>query len=253
MTDPRTHLSRRPFHHVLRVAPWHGRRDAAVVAPVPGTRAAAEDVRTALTHLSATGVTEVFTAALAPDEQAPFTGAGFVHHEHLHLLRHALDDTPARGGTRLRRGWRGDYADVLALDALAFDGFWRFDRRTLAEARAATPTGRFRVAVVDGDLAGYVVVGAGVTVVDHEERRPSAPTHRRRRTAYLQRLAVHPDHQRRGVGTALIADALWWARRRRATELLVNTQERNLGALRLYRRLGFAQQPLGLDVLRWAA
>lgn len=253
MTDPRTHLARRPFHHVLRVAPWHGRPDAAVVAPVPSTRATTDEVRTALTHLTASGVTEIFTAALAPDEQVPFTQAGFAHHEHLHLLRHALADTPAGGSARLRRGWRGDYPAVLALDALAFDEFWRFDRRALAEARAATPTGRFRVAQHDGDLAGYAVVGAGVAVVDHDDRRPAGQARRRRRTAYLQRLAVHPDHQGHGVGTALIADALAWARRRGATELLVNTQERNVGALRLYCRLGFAQQPFGLDVLRWTA
>jgi len=82
---------------------------------------------------------------------------------------------------------------------------------------------------------------------------PAAGRQRRQRTAYLQRLAVHPDHQGRGIGTSLIADGLWWATRRGATELLVNTQERNGGALRLYEHLGFRRATAGLDVLRWAA
>lgn len=256
MTDPQLHPAHRPFPALLRAAAWHGRADAAVLAPLPGARPTTEAVRTAVAHLTTAGVVEVFTAALAPDEQAPFASAGFAHHEHLHLLGHPLGDLPPRGGANLRRGWRGDYPAVLALDSLAFDGFWRFDRRALNEARAATPTGRFRVAPAEtGGIAGYTVVGAGPPGVDHggrAARHPAGPGRRRRRTAYLQRLAVHPDHQRRGTGTALVADALWWARRRGATELLVNTQERNVEALRLYLRLGFTPQSHGLDVLRWA-
>ena len=254
MTDPHTNLTRRTFHHTLRVAPWHGRSDAAVVAPVPGTRATTDDVRVALTHLHAAGVSEVFTAALAPDEQVPFARSGFAHHEHLHLLRHPLDDLPPRGGASLRRGWRGDYPAVLALDGLAFDGFWRFDRRALSEARAATPAGRFRVAQAPGGgVGGYAVTGVGLTTHRPDRSHPGGPGRGRQRSAYLQRLAVHPDHQGQGLGTALVADSLWWASRRGATDLLVNTQERNGGALRLYRRLGFAPQAEGLDVLRWAA
>ncbi len=254
MTDPHTSSTRRTFHHTLRVVPWHGRSDAVSVVPVPGTRATADDVQVALAHLRAAGVNEVFTAALAPDEQVPFARSGFAPHEHLHLLRHPLDDLPPRGGASLRRGWRGDYPAVLTLDRLAFDVFWRFDRRALTEARAATPSGRFRVAhSPGGGIGGYAITGVGVTSHRPDRPRPAGPTDARQRSAYLQRLAVHPDQQGKGLGTALVADAAWWARRRGATELLVNTQERNADALRLYRRLGFAPHTDGLDVLRWAA
>ena len=44
---------------------------------------------------------------------------------------------------------------------------------------------------------------------------------------YLQRLAVHPDHQRAGLGGALVVDGLRWLRRWGAKEVLVNTQEGN--------------------------
>lgn len=250
MTDPRTHPDRHPVPPALRTTPWHGRRDIAVLAPVPGRVPTTTDVVAAVTVLADSGVAEVFTPALGPEEQSPFTGAGFGHLEHLHLLRHDLDALPPRSTAPLRRGWRGDYPAVLALDAEAFDRFWRFDRQALSEARAATPTGRFRVSPAQGrGISGYAVTGAGHPMAPHG----GTPVGGRRRTAYLQRLAVRPDHQGRGTGTALITDALWWARRRGATELFVNTQERNEGALRLYLRLGFTPQPHGLDVLRWAA
>jgi len=260
MTDPTTRLAHRPLHGVLRASPWHGRSDAVVLAPVPGSRPRSDDVRQAVARLAEAGVTEVFTPALAPVEQPAFASAAFGHHEHLHLLRHPLDRLPDGGGVSLRRGWWRDYPTVLDLDGLAFDDFWRFDRHALTEARAATPTGRFRVATGDGGtVVGYAVTGAGHPMRTPAEAAPESPRQaprgqaRRRRTAYLQRLAVHPDHQGRGTGTALVADALGWARRRGADELLVNTQEHNDGALRLYLRLGFAPQPDGLDVLRWSA
>ena len=66
---------------------------------------------------------------------------------------------------------------------------------------------------------------------------------------YIQRLAVHPDHQRLGIGTALVADSLRWLRRSGARLALVNTQERNAGALSLYVECGFSPEPAGLTVL----
>jgi mycothiol synthase len=56
---------------------------------------------------------------------------------------------------------------------------------------------------------------------------------------FLQRLAVDPDVQTRGIGTALALDGMRWMQSRGATTVLVNTQVDNDRALGLYRRLGF--------------
>jgi mycothiol synthase len=66
----------------------------------------------------------------------------------------------------------------------------------------------------------------------------------------LQRLAVLPDAQGAGIGAALVLDGLRWLRRWGAKEVLVNTQEGNEAAVRLYERLGFRRQSDGLAVLR---
>jgi ribosomal protein S18 acetylase RimI-like enzyme len=46
-----------------------------------------------------------------------------------------------------------------------------------------------------------------------------------------------------------VLDGLRWMKRRGASRAMVNTQERNTGALELYEQLGFHLQPGGLAVL----
>jgi ribosomal-protein-alanine N-acetyltransferase len=188
-------------------------------------------VRRCLERLASQGFTSVVTPALAPAEQRAFLLAGFDTHERLHLLAHDLEDLPpmTRGGTRRAR--RGDRAAVLSLDQAAFSPFWRLDRAGLQEALEAVPSTRFRV-TGDGPVTGYAVAGR-------------AGPH-----GYLQRLAVHPDHQRGGRGRVLVADALRWMQRRGAVRAVVNTQLGNEAALSLYTAAGFRLQPSGLAVLR---
>ncbi|MET0738955.1 MAG: GNAT family N-acetyltransferase, partial [Acidimicrobiales bacterium] len=66
---------------------------------------------------------------------------------------------------------------------------------------------------------------------------------------YIQRVAVHPDHDGHGLGRELVTDALHWLHRRGARRAVVNTQEGNVTALHLYEALGFRPEPVGLDVL----
>ena len=63
-------------------------------------------------------------------------------------------------------------------------------------------------------------------------------------------LAVDPIVQGGGLGRALVADGLGWLRRRGVERVVVNTQEANARALRLYEELGFRRQAGGLAVLK---
>ena len=229
----------------LRVGPWRGDHRIAYLAPTPGNPPDTSTIRECVAGLRRDGYVSVLTSALSPSEQRPFLGCGFSVHEHLHLLRHPLDRsstaspaatsadtaTADREPATTRRGKRRDRDAVLEVDHLAFSPFWRFDRAGLDDARNATPVSRFRVAVTDGTVIGYAVTGRAGPI------------------SYLQRLAVHPEAQRRGVATLLVNDALRWATRRGARTMLVNTQEQNHPAVALYERLGFLLEPDGLDVL----
>jgi ribosomal protein S18 acetylase RimI-like enzyme len=223
----------------MRLGAWRGDPSIGFLSPVPGVSPTTSALDAALQVLAARGYRRVLTPALTHLEQQPFLDHGFVVHERLHLLRHHLGRVPPTRapGVRLRRGRGGDVPAVLDVDSQAFDSFWRFDEAGLADARTATPTHRFRVAVTEpgARVVGYHVTGRAGGL------------------GYLQRLAVHPDRFGRGVGTALVGDALAWCRRRGCTSVLVNTQEANGRALRLYERLGFTPEPFGLAVLEGPA
>ncbi len=60
-------------------------------------------------------------------------------------------------------------------------------------------------------------------------------------TADVQTLAVFPDRQRQGVGTALLDALMAEAGRRGARELLLDVREDNAPALAFYARRGFEQ------------
>ncbi len=221
----------------LRVRPWQADARIAHVAPAADYLGllTTTDVEHTVALLRDQGYRSAITAALHRADRRPFLQAGFAETERLHLLLHQLDDlapvTPVPG-VNLRRGRRQEQAEALAVDREAFAPFWRLDDAGLAEALTATSTVHFQVARDATGVVGYAVCGrAG---------------HR----GYVQRLAVAPTSQRRGVGAALLVDGLRWLRRWGARDALVNTQEDNDSSLRLYQRSGFVLQPDGLAVLQ---
>jgi GNAT superfamily N-acetyltransferase len=177
------------------------------------------------------GYTGIVTSALGPGEQAPFEARGFTPQDHLHLLSCTLRREPTPPLLGVRRVRRRERSDALAVDDAAFAPNWRLGRSGLRDALAATPFRQFRATGPTGGLTGYAITGFDG------------------RNGYLQRLAGHPDHRRRGIGRALVADALRYSWRRGATRVFVNTQLENTAALALYDACGFEEMPGGLAVL----
>lgn len=221
----------------IRICPWRGDGGKALLIPAPGRVPSTEAVLRCLEVARDRGYLSALTSALSLREQEPFRACSFEMCRGLHLLEHdlrSLPDSPGdrhRRAIRLRRARRRDTTTVLSVDARAFDPFWRFDLFSLEEARRATSSSRWRVAD-DGGVVGYAITG------------------RSGHNAYLQRLAVDPEAQGRGIGHAMVLDSLRWARRHHVRSMLVNTQESNERALRLYEHLGFVIKPEGLAVLQ---
>ena len=232
---------RRTAPRHLSVATWRGDQSTVVVNPSPDrSPPTADAIASLLDDLQRRGHARVLTGALHDRDVEPFVEAGFEVHETLHLLSHDLRSVPEpslRSSPRLqplRRGRRRDRPGILEVDAAAFDDFWKLDSQGLDDAIRATPAARVRVIGRRGErVVAYSVTG------------------RAGGRGYVQRLAVHPDRQRRGIGVALVSDSLRWLIRRGAHEALVNTQEHNAPALELYLRCGFTPEPTGLTVLTY--
>lgn len=226
----------------FRAGSWRAREDLAYLVPMsPAHTLTGSALAEARATLQAQGFDEVVTAAVAPPERDAFLRDGFIDREMLHLLRHELEDLP-RQTTRWRkrttveisRAARAERGAILDLDARTFDDFWHLDNDGLEDAMAATPVSRLRVVrdqTAERSIIGYAVAGR------------AGPQ------GFLQRLAVDPDHQGAGLGSALVHDALHWMRRRGARVAWVNTQEANGRALALYEHLGFHPAEHHLTVL----
>jgi GNAT superfamily N-acetyltransferase len=185
----------------------------------------------------------VRTSALAPAAATAFADIGFTVAQELSLLerQHSSYPTVSAPATNAistvriapysRSIKKSVLADVLAVDDAAFGEQWAMDKQTLREALTATRRVRLFVWKSDGRIEGFVLVGA----TGHQ--------------GFVQRLAVHPNAQRTGIATQLLAASLAWTHHRGCTATVVNTEVSNSAALGAYHRFGFTPLDYGLSVL----
>lgn len=191
------------------------------------------DVQLWCDHLRSLNVQRVRTSALNVDQWVPFAAAGFDDAQRLTVLRadrDALTGRKARAMRRAHRPRRSTHAlrassleDAAAIDLSAFGYRWALGPSELADVAMATPFSRSRQTTAA--RSGFLISG------------------RDYRRGYIQRLAVHPDHQGHGLGHALLSDALRWITRSRCRDALVNTHQDNAAALALYRAHRFVDLP----------
>ena len=205
--------------------PWNSSHSDASLRVGRGGGGFIRDCAKALKQL---GAPTVYSPPLPRDQVPVWKRAGFDTAVELALL--SLDLPSDLGPPPMAIAETSDLDALVAVDEAAFGEFWAFDSNGIAEARAATKRGSI-FAVGDPPVA-YAVVGYGQTV------------------SYLQRVAVAPLHQGRGIGTELVAKAAHEATRRGARSLFLNTQIENDGALRLYARLGFRRLAEGLHLMK---
>ncbi|HEX9414104.1 MAG TPA: GNAT family N-acetyltransferase [Ktedonobacterales bacterium] len=116
-----------------------------------------------------------------------------------------------------------DLPGVLAVEEEAFAQLWRHDAAGFLEVNQTYP-----YFVVAGDATG--IVGYQFNAVDSG-------------SGYLVRIAVHPRAAGQGIGTRLMAEAIRYFSGRSAHQILLNTEETNYRARRLYERFGFSAVP----------
>ena len=120
---------------------------------------------------------------------------------------------------------------ILRIDRAAFGDEWMMDHQTFREALQATQRARIFASHIDGELSGFVVAG----ITDSY--------------GFIQRLAVHPNFQRRGEASSLVQNSLAWIHSRGCRSTVVNTEVSNAAALSIYKGNGFVPLDYNLSVM----
>jgi len=126
--------------------------------------------------------------------------------------------------------YSNDMPALLTIEEACFEQLWRYDATGFSDIVATPPY--FVVAELDGKVVGYQF-----NAVDDD-------------CGYLVRIAVHPTFAGRGIGTRLIGEAIRFFAGQQVLRIMLNTQEENVYAHRLYERFGFARLEQKAFVLR---
>ena len=225
---------------------------SAVVTALRGDRRSSETkIRSTCSRLAVAGVATYRTPALLQNDARWFVDHGFVIRQSLVMLQRKghigsiaigrntpvgveYDDVTCRHV--MARQQQRLLNELLIIDSESFAAPWNVSAPAFRHACCATSEHRVIIARAtaaggDDDASGYAIVGRSAG------------------QAYLQRLAVHPTHRRRGIARSLVWHASLWAATRGADSMLVNTEPTNKAALALYHALGFITLPDPLVVL----
>lgn len=126
-----------------------------------------------------------------------------------------------------RRSWVATFGH-LPYPAADLDAYLTKSYGTdIQRAEIADPEVRYRLALRDGEIVGYCMMGVLAMPVDDA------------RGLELHRLYVDESVKGAGVAVALMDDCVAWARGKGASALYLSVWENNERAQRFYRRFGF--------------
>lgn len=123
-----------------------------------------------------------------------------------------------------------DMPALLAIEQACFEDLWRYDHVAFLDIAATHPY--FVVAELDGRVVGYQFNSCEEDL------------------GYLVRIAVHPSASGQGIGIRLMAEAIRYFQRSRVSRIMLNTQEDNYHAHRIYEWFNFMRLPHMGFVLR---
>lgn len=208
--------------------PWNEDTPAAAIRLERGSA----KFLTACAALLSQWTEEVRSPATLPGTGRVWRDAGFEESGTLSLFEHPMTGLLAPE-FEVDEDVVTDVTLLNRIDRASFPAPWRLGPLGLAESLSATNKAVIHTVAVDGQVVGFAITGVSLAV------------------GYLQRLAVEPGAQKRGLGRALVRASLSWARRRRAISVLVNTQPDNEPAASLYRSEGFNDVASGLQLWRF--
>lgn len=204
---------------------WRGRRDIGMIVEASKGPSQALLVKRLVSRFREEG----FRAAVLSQDGAERAAKWYLEHgwsllDRLLVFRLGLSRIQVeREDIPLLSSFRPpDLESLTELDRVAFPWLWWNEPADFLSYSSSPNVAAF-VARREGRLIGYI----------------SYTTRNGR--GHLDRLAVHPSFQRRGYGSRLLTSALRRMRESGVREAGLTTQEANLAAQGLYKRLGFVK------------
>ncbi len=145
----------------------------------------------------------------------------------LHRLLYAYDkydySVPSTGNpdVKLRPVEKRDIPALLAIEEACFEDFWRYEALSFEDSAATHPY--FVVAELNDKVVGYQFNAL-------EDK-----------FGYLVRIAVHPSVNGQGIGVRLMSEAITFFQQAHVLRIMLNTQDDNKRAHRLYEWFGFVR------------
>jgi GNAT superfamily N-acetyltransferase len=136
------------------------------------------------------------------------------------LIRRLREDEVEALAGLAREIWLHHYAAIISPEQIDYMLAQRY-APALIRSQLANPDHGWWVAEQDGSLVGFTH-----TVRTEEQCK-------------LDKLYVHPHHQRHGLGAALLEQAKAWTRQAGRTRLTLQVNRHNALALSAYRKYGF--------------
>jgi len=153
---------------------------------------------------------------------------GFIPYRRLYSYDKYDYKIPAQGNQQVlirqvnikgKWGKAGDMAALLDIEQACFEDLWRYDATGFTDVAATHPY--FVVAELNGKVVGYQF-----NALDSDY-------------GYLVRIAMHPSAEGKQIGIRLMAEATRFFERERVTRIMLNSQDDNAHAHRLYEWFGF--------------
>lgn len=188
-----------------------------------------EAVRSIMQLAGRQGFQQLLSPLVTEDAAGPYRDAGCLVRQRIVVLRSRTQDLRRHAHTTLpppdveiRLARTSDAGRLAGLDARCFDDFWRYEPERIGERLSG---GRVSIAECETGLIGYT----------------HATIHRG--TGTIGRLAVAPEHRRRGVAAAMLQDIIEYCDRSGASEVSLCTQQDNMASRALYASAGFSEMP----------
>lgn len=124
-----------------------------------------------------------------------------------------------------------DFKHITELDREIFDPYWRSSYETLFETLQSCRKNYLYTYEENNNILGYCILG--ITL----------------KSSFVQRLAVHPKSQRKGVGSSLLCSVSKDMGEKNVQTIKLNTQLDNSAAKKLYQQNGFVRETDVLTIM----